>query len=79
MTTYAFDTAAAVDEMVEAGIAESHAKVIVKQLAKVDESLATKSDLRELGTGFKYFVVKNTVATVIGIVALLKGLEYLGL
>ena len=85
MATYIFDTAEAIDEMVEAGLDRQHARVIVRHIAQMHETLATKSDIQQLETAIgksaidlKYFVLKTVIGTGAGLFIALKASQYLG-
>ena len=51
MSTLAFDTHAFVKDLTRAGMPEEQAEVLARsQATLIDEKLATKQDLKELGT-----------------------------
>ena len=51
MSTLAFDTHAFVKDLIRAGMPEEQAEVLARsQATLIDEKLATKQDLKELGT-----------------------------
>ena len=78
-TAFAFDTAVAIEELVDAGADEQLAKAIVRQFSKVQQCLVTKTDLKVEVVQLRYFIVKNSIATTIAVIGLLKGLQWLGL
>lgn len=75
MSTYTIDTAKAIDRLTEAGMNGSQARAIVEIFSESQESLATKADLRELGSRFT-IKLYSVGALVVGILMLL---EYLGI